>query len=164
MRSFSRTHDGDASVEQVYAVLTGPDWAAQRAAALGDSSVLISREEKEDGVTQVISRAVPSGVPGFLAKLLPANPTAVTTDVWGPSEGGVRRCTWTAEITGTPARLKGTMTIEPLPGGGSRHTVEGEAKVAVPLVGGKAESYIAEQCAKLAEAEAGVVEQVIHGA
>ncbi|MGZ6825468.1 MAG: DUF2505 domain-containing protein, partial [Mycobacteriales bacterium] len=144
-KRFSRVVESDADVETVFGVLAGRDWAAQRAAHLDDDSRLLSYDERPDGgVTLVISRALPSGIPGFLQKFLPADPRATTTDVWGPSVDGVRRATWTAEITGAPATLRGTMTIEPTPTG-NRHTIEGEVKVPVPLVGGKAESYIAEK-------------------
>ncbi|MGZ6825551.1 MAG: DUF2505 family protein, partial [Mycobacteriales bacterium] len=61
---------------------------------------------------------------------------------------------------GAPATLRGTMTIEPTPTG-NRHTIEGEVKVPVPLVGGKAESYIAEKVGHLADLEAGVVRDVL---
>ncbi|MGZ6792376.1 MAG: DUF2505 family protein, partial [Mycobacteriales bacterium] len=61
---------------------------------------------------------------------------------------------------GAPATLRGTMTIEPTPTG-NRHTIEGEVKVPVPLVGGKAESYIAEKVGQLADLEAGVVRDVL---
>lgn len=162
MKPFRRVVESDADVETVFGVLSGEKWAAQRAAALGDDSRLESRTETAGGgVTLVISRALPAGVPGFLQKFLPADPRAITTDVWGPAVDGVRRATWTAAITGTPASLKGTMTIEPLPGGGNRHTISGEVRVSVPLVGGKAESYIAEKVAHLADLEAGVVRDVL---
>lgn len=160
-RRFSRVVESDADVETVFGVLAGREWAAQRAEHLHDDSRLLSYDERPDGgVTLVISRALPSGIPGFLQKFLPADPRATTTDVWGPSVDGVRRATWTAEITGAPATLRGTMTIEPT-ATGNRHTIEGEVKVPVPLVGGKAEAYIAEKVGQLADLEAGVVRAVL---
>jgi hypothetical protein len=41
------------------------------------------------------------------------------------------------------------MRLEPT-AGGSRYTIEGDVKVAVPLIGGKAERFIAEMVTKLA--------------
>ena len=161
-RSFSRAVESEVDVETVFGVLSGPEWATQRGVALGDDSRLISRvETPEGGVTLVISRALPSGIPGFLQKLLPSEPRATSTDVWGAAVNGVRRATWSAEISGTPAALRGTMTIEPT-ATGNRHTIEGEVRVSIPLIGGRAESYIAEQVGRLADAEAIVVRDVLH--
>jgi hypothetical protein len=155
-KRFSRSTDGEVDVETVYAVLSGPDWAAQRAVALGDDSELVSRVETPDGgVTLVITRAVPAGGPGFLQKFLPSDPRATT------SVHGVRRATWSVVLAGTPASVRGTITIEPTPTG-NRHTIDGEVRVPVPLIGGKAESFIADQLVRLADAEAGVVRQVLN--
>lgn len=161
-KRFSRSTDGEVDVETVYAVLSNPDWAAQRAVALGDDSELVSRVETPDGgVTLVITRAVPTGGPGFLQKFLPSDPRATTTDIWGPSVDGVRRATWSVVLAGTPASVRGTITIEPTRTG-NRHTIDGEVRVPVPLIGGKAESFIADQLVRLADAEAGVVRQVLN--
>ena len=160
-KRFARVVDSAVDVETVYGVLSGEQWAAQRAEHLHDDSQLISRTDTAGGgVTLVISRALPDGIPGFLQKFLPANPRATTTDVWGPSVDGVRRATWSAEISGAPASLRGTMTIEPT-ATGNRHTIDGEVRVPVPLLGGKAEAFIAEQIGRLADAEAGVVATVL---
>lgn len=151
----------EAGVEQVYAVLTGPDWAATKSEHLRDDSRVVRRDVAAgDAVTMVVSRQLPDGVPGFLHRFLPADRRVTTNDVWQPAKDGSRRGTWTAEIAGAPARLGGTMRIEPVEGG-SRYTIEGEVKVSVPLVGGKAESFIAEQVVRLAEAEADLVQQVL---
>jgi hypothetical protein len=160
-KRFSRVVESDADVETVFGVLSGEQWAAQRAEHLHDDSRLLDREVRPDGgVVLVISRALPAGIPGFLQKFLPSNPRATTTDVWQPAVDGVRRAVWSAEITGAPATLHGTMTIEPT-ALGNRHTIEGEVKVSVPLIGGKAESYIAEKVGQLADAEARVVRTVL---
>ena len=113
-------------------------------------------------MTLVLNRRLPSGIPGFLQKFLPSDPRVVTTDVWGPSVDGVRSCTWTAEIAGTPTTITGTQRIEPH-GDGNRHIVSGEVKVSVPLIGGKAESFIADAIRSLAESEVAVVDKVING-
>jgi hypothetical protein len=160
-KRFSSTFDSDASVEELYAVLTGPEWAATKAAHLNDDSTVVRRDVAAgEAVTLVVSRRLPDGVPGFLQRFLPSDRRVTTSDTWGPAEGGERRATWKAEIAGAPARMGGTMRIEPLPTG-SRYTIDGEVKVPVPIVGGKAESFIAEQVVRLAEAEAAVVEKVL---
>ena len=75
------------------------------------------------------------------------------TDEWAPDDGsGVRSGTWRVELAGAPARLGGTMRLEP-DGAGSTYVVAGETKVSVPLVGGKAESFIADMVARLGRTE-----------
>ncbi|MGB8650910.1 MAG: DUF2505 domain-containing protein [Mycobacteriales bacterium] len=158
---FLRSVASEVDVETVFAVLSGEHWADQKARYLGDGSRLLRREvTPEGGVTLVMSRELPSGVPAFLQRFLPADRRVTTTDVWGPLQDGARRGTWKAEIAGAPAKLSGTMRIDPTPEG-NQHTIEGEVKVSVPLIGGKTESFIAEQVVRLADAEAEVVRKIL---
>ena len=160
-KSVASSFDNPVEVEAVYQVLSGPDWAATKADRLGDDSTTLRRDVHDgDAVTLVMSRRLPPGVPGFLQKFLPADPRVTTTDTWGPAHEGGRSGTWTADLGGVPVALGGTMRIEPI-AGGSRYTIEGEVRVSVPLIGGKAESYIAEQITKLARAEEQVVRDVL---
>ena len=160
-KSFSRSVESEVGVEDVFAVLTGEHWAEQLAEHMGDDCRLVSREETAGGgVTLVLSRRLPQGIPGFLQKFLPSDPRVTTTDAWGPLVDGRRECTWKAKIDQAPARITGTQVLETT-AGGNRHTTHGEVSVSVPLVGGKAESFIAEQISKLAAKHAEVVEKVL---
>ena len=160
-KRFSSSFDSPVDVERLYGVLTAPDWAATKSARLGDDSTVVRRDVSGGGsVTLVVSRRLPAGVPGFLQRFLPSDGRVTTHDVWAPLADGVRRGTWSADIAGAPAKLGGAMRIESI-AGGSRYTIDGEVRVSVPLIGGKAESFIAEQVVKLADAEADVVRQVL---
>jgi hypothetical protein len=160
-KRFSSSFDSQAGVEGLFGVLTGPDWPATKAAHLHDDSRTVRRDVGPGGaVTLVVSRALPDGVPGFLQTFLPRDPRATQSDVWGPSEGGERHGTWSAELAGAPARLGGTMRIEPT-ADGSRYTIEGEVKVGIPLIGGRAEAFIAAQVVRLAAAEAELVRSTL---
>lgn len=160
-KKFHHETTSDVDVEAVFEVLSGDDWAAQLATHLRDDSQTVRRDVGSDGsVTLVLSRRLPPGIPPFLQKFLPSDPRVVTTDVWGPVQDGVRHCSWTAEITGTPAKIHGMQLIEPFHAG-NRHTISGEVKVSVPLIGGKAEGFIAEQVHRLVVAEVAVVEKVL---
>jgi hypothetical protein len=146
-----------ADVETVFGLLSDESWARHKDDALHDGSQVVRREERPDGgVTLVLSRELPAGAPGFLERLLPKNGRVLQTDEWRASQNGVRRGTWRAEIPGAPARLGGTMRLEPTDGG-TRYLVEGEVEVTVPLVGGRAESFIAGMVEKLARKEAEVL-------
>ena len=146
--------ESSGDVETVFRTLTGEGWPAAKAQRFGDDSRLVSRDETPDGgVTVVVSRELPAGVPGFLQKFLPKDGRVVETHAWGPDEGGTRSGTWKADIAGAPARLGGTMRLDPT-ATGSQYVIEGQVDVKVPLVGGKAESFIAEMTEKLAGKEA----------
>ena len=153
-RKLDVTHEIPADVESVYAVITGESWAAQTAEAFDDEARTESRTVGAgDAVTLVMSRGLPDGIPGFLEKFLPSGGRAKQTEAWGPAEGGARRGTWQGEIPGAPAKVGGTMSLEPT-ATGTRYRILGEVKVSIPLVGGRAESFIADMIGKLTTAEA----------
>jgi hypothetical protein len=159
-RKTSHVSEGETDVESLFAVLSGPDWASQVAARLQDDCEVVRRTVGDDGSVELVMSRRTEPLPGFVAKFAPADVRIVTTDSWGPSVDGVRDCTWTAEIPGTPVRIRGTQRIEPA-GSGSRHSAHAEVTVPVPLVGGKIESFICEQIQRIAHAEEDVVRQVL---
>lgn len=151
------TFTSSGSVEQVLAVLTSPDWSAVKAERFGDGAELRAREVRPDGGVRVVnSRQLPDGAPGFLQRFLPADGRVLETFDWGPPEDGARYGTWQVEIPGAPATLGGTTSLVPT-ASGSVYTIEGEVTVKVPLIGGKAESFIAGMVEKLAAKEAELV-------
>ena len=150
VRSESRT---PSTVAEVFDVLTSSAWVERKAARFRDGSKVVRREELPGGgVVLAVARELPDGAPGFLTRLLPDG-RVVQTDEWAPDDGsGARTGTWRVELAGAPARLGGTMRLEP-DGAGSTYVVAGETKVSVPLVGGKAEAFIADMVARLGRTE-----------
>ncbi len=148
-------------VETVFRVLSDEGWAQRKDDALRDGSQVVRREEKADGgVLLVVSRELPAGVPGFLQRFLPEDGRVVQTDDWGPATGGSRSGTWKVEIPGAPATLGGTMRLSPAPAGSS-YVIDGSVEVKVPLVGGKAEGFIAGMVERLAAKEADVLRAAV---
>lgn len=157
-------HALPSDVETAFAAVSSEQWAHRKAAELNDGSQVVSRDERPDGgVVLVVSRELPEGVPGFLEKFLPRDGRARQTDAWEPAgPDGARRGTWAAEIPGAPAQVGGTMRLEPEPGGdGTRYTIEGEVKVRVPVIGGKAEKFLAGMVVRLTEKEAEVLRGMV---
>ena len=144
-----------ATVEEVFALRTSQRWVDLKAERLKDGSTMVRRQERADGgVDFAVSRELPSGVPGFLEKFLPKEGKAVQNEEWGPPDSsGVCRGTWSVDIPGAPAKLGGTASVEPS-GDGSVQIIRGTAKVSIPLIGGKAESFIVEMTQKLMAKEA----------
>lgn len=151
------------SVEDVFAVLTSEHWSATKAAKLRDGAELQARDVRPDGGVRVVnSRRLPDAVPGFLQKFLPSDGRVLETFDWGGSDGETRHGTWTVEIPGAPATLGGRMRLEPT-STGSTYTIEGDVKVKVPLIGGKAETFIAGMVERLAAKEADLLSEEIAG-
>jgi hypothetical protein len=144
-----------ATVQQVFDLRTSERWVALKAEKLRDGSALVRRVERPDGgVDFSVSRELPSGVPGFLERFLPKDGKAVQNESWGPPDAaGVCRGTWSVDIPGAPAKLGGTSALEPS-GDGSVQVIVGTVKVGIPIIGGKAESFIVEMTQKLMGKEA----------
>ena len=146
-----------ADVESVYSVITGEKWADQKAVEFDDEARTESRTVGAgDAVTLVMSRGLPPGIPGFLEKFLPKGGRAKQTEAWGAAKDGVRSGTWEGEIPGAPAKVGGTMSLSPS-ATGTTYRILGEVKVSIPLVGGKAESFVVEMIEKLTASEAGLL-------
>ena len=158
------TSASPAPVEQVFAVLTSEAWAAVKADRLRDGSKVERRDEEADGaVVFAVSRALPDGVPGFLQRFLPADGRVLQTDEWDAADAaGARRGRWQVVVPGAPARLGGTMRLEPT-ASGSTYTIEGDCTVSVPLIGSNAETFIAGLVDKLAGKEAVLLAEQVSG-
>ena len=157
-KQLHNAYPSPADVEGTFAALSGEGWPLEKARVLSDGSLLVSRHEAADGgVVIVSSRSLPAGIPGFLKAFLPGDNRAVQTDSWGPADAdGVRPGSWKADIPGAPAQVGGTMRIEPT-ATGSTYVIDGAVTVKVPLIGGKAETFIAEMTTKLTDREAQVL-------
>jgi hypothetical protein len=161
--TISVKYDLPVDVETAYAAISGDRWAPAKASVLGDDSKVVSREVGAAGaVTLVVSRKLPDGIPGFLATFLPADGRVIQTDTWGAADGGVRSGTWVADTPGSPAKVSGTMRLEPA-GSGCVYVVEGSAKVSIPLIGRKAEGVVVSMTEKLTAKEADVLRAMVTG-
>lgn len=150
-------------VATAYAALTSETWPQAKDSALSDGSRLESRETTADGgVVLRSTRGLPSGIPGFLEKLVPAGGRAGQVDTWGPVGPDGARGTWKAEVPGAPAEIGGAMQLVPT-ATGCDYVITGTAKVKIPLVGGKAEKFIAETTQRTTAAEAEVLRGLVNG-
>lgn len=139
-----------ATVQEVFALRTSQTWVDLKAERLGDGSTMVQRTERADGGVDIsVSRQLPSSVPGFLQKFLPKDGRAVQHESWGPPDAdGACHGTWSVDIPGAPAKLGGTSSVEPT-ADGCVQVILGSAKVGVPIIGGKAEQFIADMTTKL---------------
>jgi hypothetical protein len=131
-------------------------------AMLGDTSFReeVSREQELTGCTVRIDATDGSmsvdiaqtrsadGIPGFARKFVGDEIHINQREEWSSATDAVLEVT----IPGKPGHLKGAVTLRP-DGQGTVHTVSGDLKVSIPMVGGKIEALIAELLHHALEAE-----------
>jgi hypothetical protein len=131
-----------ADLVAAFAVITDPEAVVARYEAAGHTEVeLLESAADLDGWVIRTSSVVTVELPGFAAKVLQPVNTIVQTHHWGPARDGVRTGTFEVETKGAPVQSGGTMRLEQLPDGATRHTIDASMKVKVPLIGGKIEAW-----------------------
>jgi hypothetical protein len=154
-------HDLPAGVEAALAAVTSERWPQALDARLSDGSALVERTPSPDGGVRLVTRRrLPEGVPSFLTRFAAPGSAVTQTDVWGPDTGGLRRGTWSVELGSAPATLGGDLLLEPREGG-CRWGVDGEVTVRVPLVGGRAEAFLAPLLERLVATQAEVLRTLL---
>jgi hypothetical protein len=131
-----------ADLATTFALVTDGELAVARYTAGGHEEVELL-EDLDDGDDHVWKTRgdVTVDLPGFAAKVLQPTNTIEQEHRWGPEHDGTHGGTFTVETKGAPVETKGTMRLEAMPGGGTRHTIEATLKVKVPLIGGKVERW-----------------------
>lgn len=130
--SFSHDNNYDCTPAELHAAMTDADKLKGAWEAAGDRNIDLQECTPEK---IVCVREVHTDVPGFAKKLLSEwteiKETVLYTDI-GDNVSG----TWTVEVMGQPAKSGGNASMT-ANGSGCTHTIEGAAKVSIPLIGGK---------------------------
>lgn len=128
----------DASPEDVYDMLSSPAFRERVCEAMDTASHDVSVDRTEDGMSVRIDMLQRTqGLPGFATKIVGDKTRIIQTEKWVAAQSAELA----VEIPGKPGHIRGSITLR---GDGSR-TVEaflGEAKINLPLVGGKVEGLI----------------------
>lgn len=141
----SETWSYDADPDQVWAMLTDRAFQERKCAASGALSYETSIEEHEDGAaTIVVSREMPADeIPSQVRRLLSGGLVVEETQEWSVAdEGGSRSGTAHVVIKGTPATMKGSLSLVGQ-GNSTSLSLDAELKAGVPLVGGQIEKAAA---------------------
>ncbi|MEP6665729.1 MAG: DUF2505 domain-containing protein [Nocardioidaceae bacterium] len=133
-----------ASPDQAYALTVDPEFRAAVCEATHALDYDVSVDEHDDKTaTVVVTRTMPADLPDFVRKLVGETVDVVQTEEWGaPDEAGQRTADVIVQIHGQPAKMVGTMAIHSI-GAGSLINIQGDLKVAIPLLGRKIEPEIA---------------------
>ena len=153
-RRFEHSATYDCTPATLHAALTDPAyWDARVAAVGGTGAKLDALAATEGGVEVTLTQVVPAeNLPSIVGRIKPGDLVIVRTEIWGALDGSSARCEVTAVVSGTPATVSGTSDLT---GDDTSATVRtaGEAKVSIPLVGGKIEQAVADNVVRLLVAE-----------
>ncbi|MCL1869612.1 MAG: DUF2505 domain-containing protein [Promicromonosporaceae bacterium] len=126
-----------ASVEDVAAMLADESfvrWRAERTTGTGTVDQADVDPGTDGGFTVLVRRTLPTSlIPAQARPFVGARLEVRQAEVWEAPRGDRRYGTVALEITGAPVRLTGTISLEPLPEGGTRLAYTGEVRATVPL-------------------------------
>jgi len=146
----SHTTTYDAPLDEVFAMLTDPDFRERAAKASGVLEVTVDVTAQGDAAQVRMEQVQPlQGVPSFATRFAGETARAHVVETW------TSRSSADLEITtpGKPTRISGGYRLSEL-GGRTTQQFEGECKVSVPLIGGKLEKVMAELFVEGREKEA----------
>jgi hypothetical protein len=130
----------DASLDEVYAMLSDPSFREASAEAMGVLSADVSVTPKGEGMSVRIDQVQRTeGVPGFAKKIVGETTHALQVEEWSSHA----EATIDIQIPGKPTSVHGTLTLTES-GGQTTETMAAELRARVPLIGGKLESLLAD--------------------
>jgi hypothetical protein len=137
----------DASVDDVHAMLTDPAFREMAAAAQGATTADVT---VEDGSVRIDMVSPNTDIPAFARKVVGASVHAIQTEEWDD-----RAADFAITTPMMPASIHGRRELV-ADGDGCLDTFEGEAKVRIPVIGGKLEKLFADKLTTGWDAEHGV--------
>ncbi|WP_207310593.1 DUF2505 domain-containing protein [Lentzea alba] len=137
------------SAEKVFGAMVDETYLRDRLAAIGGTNAeLVSFSYADGKASYELKQGVPAEhLPSVAKSLLGGDLVIKRVEIWAAGAGTVE-----VTLSGVPGRLDGAFTITGN-GSGSKVTLTGEAKVSIPLMGGKLEKVIAEQVVVLLDKE-----------
>ena len=135
----------DCAVEDVFALLTDPDFIVERSLALGDPESRCKANERGEETVVVSDRKVRRDVPAFLAKFFDPLQTIRMTETWQPNDddsGWV--CRQEVEIKGQPIKVSARIELFATDDG-CCYQVEQHARAKMPLIGSRVEKFAVSQ-------------------
>src|SRR5690606_24797799 len=128
------------------------------ATSTGEYSSDVSTTGDRTTITSV--RVLPTdGLPDIAKSFVGPSLTISEVQTWGPpAADGSRTADLQLHVKGAPMTMRGTIRLSPN-GSGSLHTVDGDVKVRVPLIGGKLEKAASEPLMHAARTETGLLRE-----
>ena len=130
----------DAPLDEVYEMLTDPEFRRYAARATGVLRADVTVEDSTDGRVVTIDQDQPTeGVPAFARKFAGETTRAVVVETWSSPEHATLR----VQTPGRPADVSGGYELSERDGR-TTQAFTGEVKVKVPLIKDKLEKLMAE--------------------
>lgn len=130
----------EADMEQVYALLTDPDYLSQRSLDLGELSVEI--EVTEDAGETIVSmkRTVARDLPAFLAKVFSSEQEFELVESWRDTDAG-KQASYSLNFLSQPVTVTAEIVLTPSDAG-CIYAIEHRCKAKIPLIGGRVEKFV----------------------
>ncbi|MGX7677787.1 DUF2505 domain-containing protein [Jatrophihabitans sp. DSM 45814] len=140
----SESITSEASVEQTFEAHCEPGVREAACKKSGALSWNVTIEPAADGTVRIqVDRSLPPDVPDFAKKFIGDKIEVRQIEQWSAADSaGGRTADLRLTIKGQPVTMVGTAVIAPS-GSGSTVTIEGDVKVAVPIIGKKFEPDLA---------------------
>jgi hypothetical protein len=133
-----------ATPDEAFALVVDPKFRAAVCEATMALKYDVSIDEDASGGAFVrVERTMPAEVPDFVKKLVGQTLDVRQTENWSaPGADGRRTADVRVDVVGQPAKMTGTIVLEPT-SDGCHEVVTGQVKVSIPLLGGRIEPEIA---------------------
>jgi hypothetical protein len=146
------------SARALYAVLIDADYLRARLGRIGGTeAALLDHAADAEGAKYSVRQGVSrENLPGPVQRVMRGDLVIERTETWHRLAGGRYEGTVTARVKDAPGTITGALGLVDVAGDGAEcvMSIDGSAKVDIPLVGGKIESAIAEQVVRLVDREA----------
>jgi hypothetical protein len=130
------------TVDQVFALVSDPEFLRRRAEAAGEKNIVIQVNREGTLLKLRIERDLERNLPAFMKKMFSPTNHLVDVQTW-QTAGDVKTSDWSVEISGQKRiDLRGRLSLAPAAGGGCDYVEMFSATVAIPLVGGRVEKYV----------------------
>lgn len=153
-------HRFEADFARVSAMLVDPDFAHERAAAMGSRVLSVDIDPRPDGHVGVSLRAsVPaSSIPAEFRSFVGADLAITYTEAWQPATDTDRVGTFAIEIAGTPGHVAGAIGVTAA-GESTDFLATGDVVAHVPIVGAMIERAVASAVTRAFAAELAAADQ-----
>lgn len=150
------SHDASypCSPAELHAALTDPEYWRARVDAVGGPGATLDDVRPADGGVEVTltQKVAAEHLPSIVGKLVSGDLSITRTEAWGSFDGSSATGRTTAHVASTPAFVSSTAELSGADDGCTVRT-RGEAKVSVPLIGGKLEQAVSDAVLRLLQAE-----------
>ncbi|WP_028938299.1 DUF2505 domain-containing protein [Pseudonocardia spinosispora] len=143
------------AAQQTFAELVSREYLEAKLASIGGNNAALLEHASDDTTAKYTLRQGVSRqyLPSAVQKFLSGDLMIERTETWRKVADGRYEGNVAARVKDAPGNIGGTLRLGDLSGAECEFSIDGQARVDIPLFGGKIETAIAEQVVKLMERE-----------